>query len=76
MESSILPSAQARHVYNMMVVRATPCGGDLLLSLARSIELSVALSRRGDTAMESTAVYELQEAAWISPVNDGGWKIA
>jgi hypothetical protein len=76
MPTQILPSAQARQIYNMMVVRAEPAGDDLHLTLARSIELSVTLQRRGEDAMACTAVAELREADWIAPVNDGGWKIS
>ena len=73
--TKIEPSAQARQIYNMMVIRAEPAGDALHLSLARSIELSVTLSRRGEDAQASSAVSELRQAEWIAPVNDGGWMI-
>lgn len=76
MTTTITPSPQARAIYNMMVVRAEDSGGDLHLTLARSIELSVTLQRRGEDHMATTAVEELRDAAWIAPVSDGGWKIA
>jgi hypothetical protein len=74
--TAISPSAEARQVYNMMVVRARPCGGALHLSLARSIELSVTLGRMGEDSMASSAVAELQDADWIAPASHGGWKLA
>ena len=75
MATAISPSPEARHLYNMMVTRARPCGGSLHLSLAQSIELSVTLGRRGEDHMATTAVGELQEADWIAPAPHGGWKI-
>ena len=75
MATAISPSPEARHIYNMMVTRARPCGGSLHLSLAQSIELSVTLGRRGEDNMATTAVSELQEADWIAPAPHGGWKI-
>lgn len=72
MSSVITPSAEARQIYNMMVVRADADGDDLHLSLARSIELSVTLQRRGQGG-SGDAVTELCEAAWIEPGSDGGW---
>jgi hypothetical protein len=77
MESStVTPSPGARKLFNMMVVRAEPAGDDLHLSLARAIELTVVINRRGDQAMMSTAMTELQEADWISPAVTGGWKVS
>lgn len=75
MTTTITPSPEARAIYNMMVVRAENEDGDLHLTLARSIELTVTLQRRGKDYMASTAVAELCEAAWIVPVDDGGWRI-
>ena len=75
MSTEILPSPAARKIYNMMVIRADVAGEDMHLSLAQSIELSVTLRRQGGHD-EGTAVAELREAAWIAPVNDGGWKLA
>ena len=76
MSTEIQPSPAARKIYNMMVVRADMAGEAMHLSLASSIELSVTLQRRGEDAMATSAVAELREAAWISPVNDGGWQIS
>jgi len=76
MATAISPSPEARHLYNMMVTRARPCGGSLHLSLAQSIELSVTLGRRGEDNTASTAVSELQEADWIAPAPHGGWQIS
>jgi hypothetical protein len=76
MATAISPSPEARHIYNMMVTRAQPCGGSLHVSLAQSIELSVALGRRGQDISASRAVTELQDADWISPASHGGWRVA
>ena len=56
----------------MMVVRAE----DGYLSLTQSIGLSVALQRMGADSQASTAVAELRDADWITPVDDGGWQVA
>jgi len=78
MEIEINPSAEARQIFNMMVVRAesSPPDNDLHLSLSRTIELSAVLQRQGGDAMASTAVAELREADWIVPASDGGWQLA
>jgi len=72
---AIAPSAEARQVYNMMVMRADDYDGQLHLTLANSIELSCTLRRRGADSQAMTAVEELREAEWISPVADGGWRV-
>jgi hypothetical protein len=71
MAVSISPSPEARQIYNMMVVRSD----EGHLTLAQSIALSVTLKRRGDDTQVGTAVAELREADWISPVSDGGWMV-
>ena len=76
MTTTITPSPEARQIYNMMVVRADDSGGDLHLTLANSIELSATLQRRGKDSQARLAMGELQDADWIAPVSDGGWKIA
>jgi hypothetical protein len=72
---AIAPSAEARQVYNMMVKRADEHDGELHLTLANSIALSCTLLRRGEDGQAVTAVEELQEANWIAPVADGGWRV-
>jgi hypothetical protein len=69
------PSPQARQVYNMMVTRADNNDGELHLTLANSIALSCTLQRRGEDGQAMSAVTELQEANWIAPVADGGWRL-
>lgn len=72
MAVTISPSPAARQVYNMMVARADD---DMHLSLANSIHLSATLQRMGADSQASTAVAELRDADWITPVDDGGWQI-
>lgn len=72
MALAISPSPAARQIYNMMVNRSD----EGHLSLAQSIALSVQLKRRGCDNQVGTAVAELQDADWISPVSDGGWQIS
>lgn len=76
MAITISPSAEARQIYNMMVARADVNNGDMHLSLANSIELSVTLQRMGEDSQATAAVTELREADWITPVDGGGWLVA
>lgn len=59
----------------MMVNRADDNDGELHLTLANSIALSAQLQRRGEDSQAMTAVTELQDANWIAPVADGGWRV-
>jgi hypothetical protein len=72
MAISISPSPAARQIFNMMVVRSD----EGYLSLAQSIALTVQLKRMDGDSEVGTAVDELQEADWISPMSDGGWMVA
>lgn len=54
----------------MMVAHAD---GDLHLTLAQSISLSVHLLRAGEDHLASDAVTELVGSQWIDPAPDGGW---
>jgi hypothetical protein len=71
--AQILPSPEARQIFNMMVVRADDNNGELHLTLANSIALSATLQRKGEDSQARSAMTELCEAAWIAPGDDGGW---
>jgi len=75
MMEQIAPSAEARQVYNEMVMRADDEDGQLHLTLANSIALSCTLHRRGVDSQAMTAVAELREADWIAPLEGGGWRV-
>ena len=71
-KTQITPSTEARRLFGRMVARSSD--GEHL-PLARTIELSVHRMREGYNAEAQVEVDELQAAFWISPADDGGWRL-
>lgn len=63
----IRPSADARHLFNQMVLRAEPT--TLHISIRDTIALGAERRRQGDQKL----ITELLVEEWIDLADDGGW---
>jgi hypothetical protein len=77
--AQVVPSPQARTLFNQMAVLARPLGGDrntLHIDVGNVIAVACRRARRGEDAMAHDEVVELQAEDWISPAPEGGWYLS
>src|SRR3954449_5789078 len=74
--AQVIPSPQARTLFNEMAVLAQPLGGDLNtlhIDVGNVLAVACQRARRGQDAGAPDEVAELRTEQWITPAPEGGW---
>ena len=74
--AQVIPSPQARTLFNEMAVLARPLGEDLNtlhIDVGNVLAVACRRARRGEDAGAREEVTELQAEHWITPAPSGGW---
>jgi hypothetical protein len=74
--AQVVPSPQARTLFNQMAVLARPLGegqNTLHIDVGNVLAVACRRARRGEDAGASAEVAELQAESWIAPAPAGGW---
>jgi hypothetical protein len=74
--AQVVPSPQARTLFNQMAVLARPLGGDrntLHIDVGNVLAVACRRARRGESAQARGEITELEAEQWITPAPAGGW---
>ena len=74
--AQVIPSPQARTLFNAMAVLARPLGEDLNtlhIDVGNVLTIACRRARRGEDSEAREEITELRTEHWIRPAPEGGW---